>query len=173
MKLPLIFRRFGAYRSIPKYIVIHGTKCVTSTDPLLNNDIKNRLQIPRLKQHLIIENKMEEIPFHFVVKKMFDDYEVYTEYPLHCPIHYYDNIKHNEKIIHVGIFGQFNSDIATPRLYEVLVYRILSPLMFWFRIDQNRIFLHSDIDKEAPDCPGIMFYKEILLQKLMKYLKRK
>ena len=171
--LPLIFRKQKPFKSIPRYIVLHGTECIGKDDQILKQDMKNKFQLPYLKKDTIIMEKQPDVPFHFVIENIGPDYEPIMMHPFCSPIDYFSDVKNNERSIHICMFGNFNVDLAKPRLYEILAYRVLAPLMFWFRIPQSQIYLHSEVDKNHKSCPGDMFYKDILYNKLNKYLLRK
>jgi len=171
--LPLIFRKTKPFKSFPKYIVLHGTGCIGKDDQILKQDMKNKFQLPYLKKDTITMEGQIDVPFHFVIEHIGPDYEPMMMYPLSSPIDYFSKVNNNERSIHVCMFGNFNVDMAKPRLYEILSYRVLAPIMYWFRIPQSHIMLHSEVDKAHKDCPGEMFFKDILYSKLNKYLLRK
>ncbi|MCK9556061.1 N-acetylmuramoyl-L-alanine amidase [bacterium] len=171
--LPLIFRKIQPFKMRPRYIVLHGTQCLSRDDQALRIDQRNKFQISFLKRDAITIKGLNDVPYHYVLENMGGDYYPIMMHPLSSPVEYYSSMKFNNKSIHICMFGNYNVDMARPRLYEVLTYRVLAPLMFWFRIPQSNIFLHSELDKEFKDCPGEMFYKDILLGKLNKHLLRK
>lgn len=168
--LPLILRKIKRpFRTKPKYIVIHSAICAIQ-NPLTSLKIdNNKNQLHLLKQEYIYIEKMKNIPYHFLIENINSDFETLLMNPLIEPIKHFDYLELNYQMIHIGIDGSFQYQLAIPRLYEILAYRVLTPLMYWFNIPQSNIKLHSEIDDKHSDCPGNMFFKDILIQKLQKF----
>jgi len=168
--LPLIFRKIRIpFRRKPHYIILHSAICAIH-NPLTSLKIdNNKNQLNLLKYEYIYKDKHTNIPYHFLIEKINGDYETLLMTPLNEPIKEFNNLANNDRNIHVAIDGNFDYQLAIPRLYEVLAYRVLTPIMYLYSIPQSNILFHSDLDKEQKDCPGQMFYKDILLQKIQKY----
>jgi len=175
MKIPLIFKK-QTPNTVPwKYIVIHSTQCIIGDKvTTLKKDSKKTVSIEKLKYIYGIQEKHYDLPFHYVIESIKDDYEIFVCQPIHSVCEHYNYLQNNSEMIHIGLVGDFQSvQMAVPRLYDVLAYRIIAPLMFTFRLNQSKIILHSEIDKTHPNCPGDLFFKSILMQRLQKFLARK
>ena len=93
--LPLIFRKQKPFKSIPRYIVLHGTECIGKDDQILKQDMKNKFQLPYLKKDTIIMEKQPDVPFHFVIENIGPDYEPIMMHPFCSPIDYFSDVKIN------------------------------------------------------------------------------
>lgn len=172
MKIPLIFKKEFPNTQPYKYIFIHSSECIIDNHELmkLRKEDKNKDQLELLKYYWIIQKKNYDLPFHYIIQNVSDDYHVIQYKPIIYHSKYYDNMfKHNQEIIHVCLIGDYNIQMATPRLYDVLSYRLLIPLMYIYKIDLNRIFLHSEIEEKSK-CPGDLFIKQVLYARIQKFL---
>ena len=77
------------------------------------------------------------------------------------------------KDIHIGLIGDYDNDYPPRRLYRVLAYRLLSPLMRLFYMDEDDILLHSAISTTSGlTCPG-EFIEMTLIKSQLREVRRK
>jgi hypothetical protein len=104
-----------------------------------------------------------DLNYHFIVEKIKDDYETLFGRPLNAICEYDDIVSPYDAAIHVGVMGNFNFDIPPERLYKQIAYRVLGPMMMYFRIDKSKILLHREVSSDQAECPGTNFNKARLL----------
>jgi len=148
-------------------IVIHSTACRCDFPSL--RVIKNNFQVPDVFAANIVLDKEEDTIFHFLLDKVNDDFYVVVGLPLYAASDGFDfgTTLFNQGI-QVCIIGDLNIVKPPTRLYQILVYRLIAPLMFLFNIPYNNIVLHSELDKSV-SCPGKNFDKDFMLTMLKRY----
>ena len=104
----------------------------------------------------VLERKEGDVNYHYVVEKVQDDYIAIATRPIPYLCEWDDIADEiNRRAIHVGLLGNYDMKIPPKRLYDVLAYRLLNPMMKLFNLTPNRIKLHKDVsnDKDVY-CPG-------------------
>jgi len=163
MKIPFKIRQFDPFKKFPRYIVIHDVSCMnTQIDKLRLDSPKFQTNILRNQQYII--DMQPDLNYHYIVEKIGEDYEVILGRPFatYCE---YDDIKNPyNHSIHICVMGNYNFDIPAKRLYQKIVYSIISPLIRQFKFPKDRIVLHSEISTDqSVVCPGTFFDKNILM----------
>jgi len=156
--------------SRPKYIIIHNGVCLEEyPEPVVETD-SVKYQYDEVKFNHINRLKLSDVNYHFTLDFINGDYEVLVGKPFHSRCTFEDIEDVYQNSIHVAILGDYSIDIADKRLYDTLAYRIIVPLMYWFYLDTDNIKTHSEVSNhEDLRCPGIHFYKEILINAVTKY----
>ncbi len=165
MKVP--YRPLSFPRAVRKYkyIIIHDTTCSFENYEMLTLDTK-KSQTNDARTYQWIINGYHDLNFHFMVERVGEDYETILCRPLDRLCEFPDIPSVYSYAIHVCVMGNFNYEKAPQRLYDHLIYRILGPQSFWFRIQPSNILFHSDVSTEEKNqCPGIMFDKARLMAK--------
>ena len=158
---PKRFYRQQPRQGLVRWIVIHSTNCRYPFPKL--KFIDDKFQTNQILFGASLDGEDDSI-FHVVIDKVKDDY-----YPIFLkPLHYtYTgfNIKNTQinNGLHICIIGDLNQVKPDTRLYDVLAYRVLSPLMYIFRIPRRNVLLHRH------DCPGKLFDLQYLMSLLKKY----
>lgn len=169
MKLPLRQSLLKIRRTRVKYIIIHQTICVyDAPESKIDN---SKFQIPGLIGN-VLEKKQPDLNYHFIVDKIKDDYQIITCRPFVAECEFKDidsNI--NNSSIHIALMGSYDLKIPEQRLYDVLSYRLLNPLLRHFKITPERIYFHRDIsnNKKEP-CPGLFINKEKLISAVRRFV---
>lgn len=139
-------------RQSVKWIIIHHTAEIYDwPEAKIDN---NKYQLPGLIKG-VLEKKQGDINYHYVIEKVKDDYIPIVTRPFVYLCEWDDidpNI--NKRAIHVGLLGSYDFKIPQQRLYEVLAFRVLNPMIKMFGISPNRIKLHRDVSSEDITCPG-------------------
>lgn len=172
-KLPGTFKRGDKFTSKPKYIIIHDSNCLNHTDAALLT-MTSQPSIGSLKVNNIVKDGDSDYNYHFIVDKIGEDYEVIAGRPMsyHCN---FDGIdKAYEDSIHVIILCDLNVDMPDNRLYKILAYRCLAPLVKMLKIASDpskAVFFHDEIETKTDiRCPGDFLAKELLLSQIRRYL---
>jgi len=168
MAVPIKKARLKIRRGRPTWIVIHHTICQPiSIDALLD---KKKFQTGKIRTYNVIAKKRVDINFHFVVEKVDDDFEVIIARPIVAECEFDDIPNDYYRSIHIGLLGDYDVQNATTRLYDVLAYRILVPLMKMFAIPIDRIVFHRDISTNKDcTCPGISVFLPLVKAKVKEY----
>lgn len=159
----------------PRYIILHHTKCMEKGFTNVSTEIDTKkYQYQIIKKEHIEDMKLDDVNYHYIIDKLNGDWEVFLGRPIHYPCYFEDIKEEYFYSIHVAILGDFDMDIAVRRLYEVLSYKVISPLMYWFTLEQSRIKLHNEVsDDKNCTCPGDFFFKANLLNILTKFKSNK
>ena len=166
MKIPYKIRLFDRFVKQPKYIVIHDVSCMAASSAKVRLDNANP-QTNDLRTIEYTQQMQPDLNYHFIVEKIKEDYEVLLGRPMavHCD---YDDIPTPYNFaFHVCLMGNYNYDIPDVRFYKKICYNILAPMMKLYKINPNRIYLHSELTTTEAECPGEFFDK----QRLLNYLK--
>jgi hypothetical protein len=169
LRIPLKPSRLNIRRTNAKYIIIHHTS-EQYLNPSLSIDNAN-FQLRDLMKG-VLELKQADINYHFLIEQIKDDFHVIMARPF-ATLCEFDDIDNNinNTAIHIGLIGNYDFKIPDPRLYQVLGYRCISPLLKTFKINPERIKLHSEVSLDnSVTCPGEFFDKEALISATRKYL---
>jgi len=169
MRLPIKQARLKIRRTRAKYIVIHHTVCQY---PAPGSKIDNpKFQISDLIGN-VLEKKQADLNYHFIMDRIVEDYQVIVCRPF-VTICEYPDISNdiNDGALHAALMGSYDFKIPDNRMYEILAYRLLNPLLKFFQISLNRIYLHRDISKNKEEtCPGLFFNKEKMISMIRRFV---
>lgn len=163
-------RLFKAPRRF-RYIIIHDTSCQWDKSNIFSID-KRMMQTSPMRARFRSQKQYWELPYHFVCEKIGENYQTLLGRPLQYAsfLEFPDIDRHYaQNAIHVCLMGNYNILSHTAKLYEQLAYRVLCPMMKTYRINRSRIFLHGELSKTHPDCPGFNFSKQTLYTFMAKY----
>lgn len=169
--IPLRATNYRLSESWPQAVIIHHSACKLSL-PELEMD-KTTFQTGKLHTLNYSVNHEKETGFNFIVERVGNDFHVICSQPLMTKCEFHDIDEKYWRSVHVCLMGNYNKDIPMNRMYSVLSYRILAPLMRLFIIKEEDILFHSTISNEEITCPGEFVNKEKLLMNLRNVLKRR
>lgn len=155
----------------PKWIVIHSTfEFYKSPESRIDN---LKYQLYGIEKD-VMERSDPDFNYHFIVEKIKDDYQVFVCRPFVTMCEFDDiDININKKSIHVALMGDYNLKIPEKRMYDVLAYRLIAPLLSLFSLNTSKIKTHDEISlNEKSRCPGEFFDKDILILFARKYTMR-
>lgn len=152
MKIPLRSRDLKYSSMWPKWIIIHHTH---ESVPQMRNDT-SKFQSDYVQNMMFIKGK-KVTGYNMFVEKVNDDYQVSLSQPLFTKCEWDDLTDEQQVGIHIGIVGNFDEDIPMDRMYNVIAFRVLAPLMRVFKIPIERVVMHKSISKEHITCPGEFF----------------
>ena len=161
MPVPLRNWNLDYATKYPRAIIIHSTQDLNLGSSSVERDT-GRFQTGDLEKLNFQINKQSNTNFHYVVEKMPDnDYHVVLQRPLFTNVDYDDLAPYYKNSIHIGLMGDYNKQIAQTRLYQVLAFRAICPLLRMFRLTVKDIFTHSELsldllyeDRSKHFCPG-------------------
>jgi len=137
----------------PRYIVIHHTAEMTD-NPRFKFD-NPKFQAGTYIDHSFKQLHKPETMYHFLVDKVATDFHVIVSQPLLTKCEYSDLKPEYHGAVHVGLIGNYDQDLPPTRLYRVLAYRLLNPIMRMFYLNNKSIVFHSTIsDDDSVTCPG-------------------
>ena len=157
----------------PKFIIIHHTAELDLGASSVQYDVP-RFQSDSLK--IINHQKFKtEMPYNFIIEQVKNDYEIVFARPILTETDFFKDIDRMHKSdIHIALLGSYNEDVPSTRLYDVMAYRLVNPLLRLFNLTDDRIVTHSEISAyEDQDCPGEHFSKAKLITSVKKYMKRR
>jgi hypothetical protein len=104
----------------------------------------------------VLEMSQADVNYHYVVEKIKQDYVAIATRPIPYLCDWDDiDTNINDRAVHIALLGNYDFKIPSKRLYDILSYRLVNPMMKLFNITPNRIKLHRDVSNN-PDvyCPG-------------------
>ena len=169
MKIPLKPSLLKIRRQSVKFIVLHHTSCLyPQPEARIDNP---KYQLPALFKG-VMEQKTGDINFHYVVEKVKEDYIPFVCRPFVFECKWDDidpNI--NKRSIHIAMLGSYSFKVPEKRLYEILAFRLLNPMLKMFGISPSRIKLHSEVSSNKDlDCPGEFFNKEVIIAMTRRFI---
>lgn len=152
MKIQLRPSLLKVRRQSVKWIVIHHTSEMYDQPAARIDNAK--FQTPELYKG-VLEDKKGDINYHYVVEKIQEDYHPIVTRPFVYLCDWPDiSTDINARAIHVAVLGSYDFKIPDKRLYEVLAYRLLNPMLKMFHLSPSKIKLHRDVSNEDISCPG-------------------
>jgi len=152
MKIQLRPSLLNVRRQSVKWIILHHT-VELYPQPAARID-NSQFQLPELYKG-VLEDKSGDINYHYVVEKIKEDYHpiVTRPFPYLCE---WNDIPNdiNNRAIHIACLGSYDFKVPETRLFEVLAYRLLNPMMKMFHLSPSKIKFHRDVSKEDITCPG-------------------
>jgi len=169
MKLPLRPSLLKIRHTKIKYIIIHHSICQYNIPEAKIDNPK--FQIPSLISS-VLEKKQPDINYHFVIEKIKDDYHIITYRPFVYICEFDDIDKNiNNDALHIALLGSYNFKIPEERLYNILAYRLLTPLISNFKISPNKIYFHREVSNNKEEsCPGNFVNKEKLISVIRRFI---
>ena len=156
----------------PKHIIIHHSAELK----LINSSIvldKPTFQYDNLEKNFYLKNK-SIIPYNYVIEKVGSDFQAIVGRPILTKYEFEDIDLIYTKDLHIGLIGDYDKKNVDPRLYQLISFKIISPYMRLFNIEEDDILLHRDISYNPDETsPGNNFNLDTLKTILRSYIKRK
>ena len=139
-------------RQSVKWIIIHHT-AEMYVQPEAKIDT-SKYQLPALFSG-VLEKKQGDINYHYVIEKVKEDYIAIVTRPTVYLCEWDDiPININKRAVHVAMLGSYDLKLPEKRLYDVLAYRVINPMLKIYGIPPSKIKLHSEVSEEDITCPG-------------------
>jgi len=155
-------------RTAIKWIILHHT---AELYPAPSAQVDNaQFQLPALYKNAL-EKDEADLNYNFVVEQIKDDYYSIMTRPF-VYLCDWDDISAdiNKKAIHIALLGSYDFKIPSPRLLEVLSFRLINPLIKMFDIIPSRVKLHRDVSNEDITCPGDFISMDKVIALVRKYV---
>jgi hypothetical protein len=153
MKMPFKAALLNIRRGTVKWIIIHHT---AEMYPAPESRIDNaKFQLPGIING-VLEKSDPDINYHYIIEKIKQDYVPMVCRPI-SSLCDWDDIPDdlNKRALHIAMMGSYDFKVPERRLYEVLSYRLISPMMKIYGLNPKRVKFHRDVstDKDI-SCPG-------------------
>ena len=170
--VPLKFGVLKLQTKWPKYIILHHTAELPINQAGLKFD-DQKFQLGKLELLNYSMTQDPNLKYHFVIDRVGSDFYPIVSRPLFTDPGWEDILPQYQRSIHIGIVGDYDHDIPMTRMYSILSYRLLFPLMRMFSIPDENVLLHKVVS-EIPDlvCPGELFDMH-KLRSIMRSYRRK
>jgi N-acetylmuramoyl-L-alanine amidase len=169
MKIPLRPALLTIRRQSVKWIVIHHT-AEFSEQP--GAAIDNSNYQTNLLFNDVMEKHTGDINYHYVIERIKDDYMPIVTRPISFLCDWPDIPNDiNKRAIHVAALGSYDFKIPEKRLYEVMGYRVINPMLKLFGLSPNKVKFHNEISsKKDLTCPGEFMDKAVLIAMMRKFI---
>ena len=169
MKIPFKPSLMRARHKKPRFIILHHTVCQYPQEAARVDSPKYQM---KPLENGVLEQKTPDINFHYIVEKVVDDYTIHTARPFVYECDYPDiDIITNRLGIHIALLGNYNFTLPEKRLYEVMAYRLINPLLKAFALTPKMIRLHRDVsNSEDLSCPGDFVEMERIITEIRRFI---
>ena len=169
MRIPLRPSRLKVRRTKVKYIIIHHTSEIyPAPESRIDN---NKYQVQALFGN-VLENKDADLNYHYIIDKIKEDYVPIVCRPF-VTLCDWDDIDPNinNAAVHVAMMGSYDFKIPEKRLYEIMAFRILNPMLKMFALAPNRIKFHNEVSSNKElTCPGEFIDKEVVISMVRRFV---
>lgn len=161
--------RLTVRRKSIKWIVIHHTaELYEMPEVKIDND---KYQMNGIFKG-VMELKAADVNYHYVVEKIKGDYIAIATRPL-VYLCDWDDIDEeiNSRAIHIAAMGNLDFQIPPNRLYEILAYRLVNPLLRLYKLTPDKVKLHKEVSNDSNVyCPGEFFDKGRLIAQTRRFV---
>jgi len=169
MKLKLRPSLLKVRRQTVKWIIVHHT---VEMYPAPSSRIDNaKFQMPGINKG-VLEQKTGDINYHYVIDKIKEDYYPIVTRPIAYLCDWPDiSADINKRAVHIACMGSYDFKVPVTRLYEILAFRLLNPMLKLFAIPPSKIKLHRDVSSDEDlSCPGEFFNEGKLITLVRRYV---
>jgi hypothetical protein len=153
MRMPFKAALLNIRRGPVRWIIIHHTAEIYEAPESRIDNAK--FQMKGLVNG-VLERSDPDINYHYVVDKIKDDYMPIVCRPVSSLCEWpdiHDDI--NKRAIHIAMMGSYDFKVPERRLYEILSYRLISPMIKIYGLTPKRVKFHRDVStKKDITCPG-------------------
>lgn len=168
-KIPLRPSLLKRRRQSVKWIILHHTSEIYDI-PSARID-NNKFQMPAIYKG-VLEKKDPDVNYHFVVEKIKGDYNVIMARPFVYMCDWEDiDVNMNNRAIHISLLGNYDFTIPKLRMYQILAFRLINPLLRLFNLSPNKIKFHRDVSSNKDlSCPGDFVDEGRLISQVRRYI---
>jgi len=152
-RIPLRPSLLPRRRQSVKWIILHHTaEMYEAPESRIDNP---KYQMPGLFKG-VLEKKQADINYNYVIDMIKGDYNVITARPFVYLCEWDDiDANINNRALHVALMGNYDFKVPQLRMYQILAYRILNPLIRQHGLSPSRVKLHRDVSSDKGlSCPG-------------------
>lgn len=110
-------------------------------------------------------NGWKDIGYHFGLEIVNWSYEILVGRPLDMPGAHCKEGNMNTRAIGICVVGNYDTAPPAPEALDVLVHRVVIPMMLVFRVPARNIVFHREY-ATYKTCPGTQFTKELILSRI-------
>lgn len=152
-RIPLRPSMLERRRQSVKWLILHHTaEMYENPESRIDN---TKYQLPGLFKG-VLEKKQGDVNYNYVVELIKGDYVAITARPFVYLCDWDDidpNI--NNRALHVALLGNYDFKIPDSRMYQVLAYRVLNPLIRQYNLTPKRVKFHREVSSNKElSCPG-------------------
>lgn len=169
MKLKLRPSLLKVRRQTVKWIIVHHTVEMYHNPASKIDNAK--FQMPGINKG-VLEQKTGDVNYHYVIDKIKEDYYPIVTRPIAYLCDWPDiSADINKRAVHVAVMGSYDFKVPVTRLYEILAFRLLNPMLKLFAIPPSKIKLHRDVSSnEDLSCPGEFFNEGKLITLVRRFV---
>lgn len=152
-----------------RQIVLHHSACKYVRPSAFIDTIK--YQFDDIMDEVLVKAQID-IDYHYIVERIKNDYVVMVGRPTTTYCDFRDLTEDQNRSIHIAILGDYNFKKPDARLYTILAYRLVGPLLStfgWTGQIERRVKLHKEFNPKI-DCPGELFDKSLLIAAIRRTL---
>lgn len=167
-RIPLRPSLLSRRRQSVKWIILHHTaEMYENPESRIDN---SKFQMPGLIKG-VLEKKQGDINYNYVIDMIKNDYNVITARPFVYLCDFEDiDPSINNRSIHIGLLGNYSFKVPESRMYQILAYKILTPLLRQHALSPSRIKLHREVSNEDIECPGDFIDRGRLMSQVKRFL---
>jgi len=169
MKIPFKPSLMDIRRQSVKWIILHHTAEMYDLPSAMIDNAK--YQWPALAKGVLMK-KQPEINYHYVIDKIGEDYMPIACRPISFLCEWDDiDLNINNRAVHVALLGSYDFKIPEPRCYQILAYKLLTPMLKLFNIPPSKIKMHRDISSNKDlSCPGDFLDEAIVIANVRRFV---
>jgi hypothetical protein len=153
MRLPFKAALLNIRRGPVKWIIIHHTaELYEAPETRIDNA---KFQLPGITNG-VLEKSAPDINYNYIIEKIKEDYIPIVCRPV-SSLCEWDDISDaiNKRAVHIALMGSYDFKVPERRLYEVLSYRLISPMIKIYGLSPSRVKFHRDVSNNKQlSCPG-------------------
>lgn len=159
--------------SWPRHIIIHSTHEL-GFHAISEFDNPKGI-ITNLQNQYYQITGITTLPYNFLVGKLRDDYQIFVERPLLTSCYEFkDILPKYQNSVHIALIGNYDEILPTNRLYQVLSYKLLCPMLRLLRLNEDRIYTHSEATTDDDIiCPGELINKQKIISMVRNMMRKR
>ncbi len=118
-----------------------------------------------IRKYHVETNGWKDIGYHFGLEKVNDVLECFVGRPLDMRGAHCKEGSMNEFAIGICVVGNYDTAPPAPDVLDVLVHRLVIPMMLAFDIKADKIVFHREY-ATYKSCPGTQFTKDMILSRI-------
>lgn len=155
-------------RQTVKWIIVHHTAEYYERP---ENKIDNPIYQMQSIFDGVLEKKDGDVNYHYVIERIKEDYVAIVTRPT-VYLCDWDDIPFNinRRAVHVAVLGSYDLKLPEKRLYDILAYRVLNPMLKIYGLAPSRIKFHREVSTGEITCPGEFLDKERVITAVRRFV---
>jgi len=171
LKIPLRPSLLKIRRQSVRWIILHHTSEIYD---IPSARIDNAAYQTSALFKGVLEKKQGDVKYHYVIEQVKDEYIAVTLRPFLYLCEWADiPVNINNRAIHVALLGNYDLKVPEARMYNILAYRVLNPMLKLYGLAPSRIKLHKDVSTNKDlTCPGDFINKDRIIAMVRRFVIR-